>query len=191
MKAPNIFLVLLAVTVGMTSGYALARGSGGHSGGGGRSGGGGHFSRSAPSAHFAAPTGHFFSSSPSARLAAPGSSARFSGAPIARPGGPGIFRRSPAPGVVGPRFRYGPNVIVSGSFFPPWYFTPPPTYYYYPLDDAESSNQPVYIEKDPASGPVDGTYSWYYCSSAQAYYPYVEECPEGWQRVEPQSAPAN
>jgi hypothetical protein len=26
---------------------------------------------------------------------------------------------------------------------------------------------------------------WYYCASANAYYPYVAECPEGWQTVAP------
>jgi hypothetical protein len=33
-----------------------------------------------------------------------------------------------------------------------------------------------------ASGPyAEGT--WYYCESAGAYYPYVSECPEGWEPV--------
>jgi hypothetical protein len=27
---------------------------------------------------------------------------------------------------------------------------------------------------------------WYYCASAAAYYPYVQQCPEGWQPVVPQ-----
>jgi len=31
--------------------------------------------------------------------------------------------------------------------------------------------------------------SWYYCNDAKAYYPYVRECPSGWQRVVPQKAP--
>jgi FKBP-type peptidyl-prolyl cis-trans isomerase FkpA len=26
---------------------------------------------------------------------------------------------------------------------------------------------------------------WYYCSDAKAYYPYVRECPSGWQQVVP------
>lgn len=28
-------------------------------------------------------------------------------------------------------------------------------------------------------------YSWYYCPSAKGYYPYVRDCPGGWQRVSP------
>lgn len=30
---------------------------------------------------------------------------------------------------------------------------------------------------------------WYWCNSARAYYPYVNSCPEPWQRVEPQVPP--
>src|SRR5215831_359247 len=30
--------------------------------------------------------------------------------------------------------------------------------------------------------------SWYYCKGAKAYYPYVRECPSGWQAV-PQTPP--
>jgi len=25
--------------------------------------------------------------------------------------------------------------------------------------------------------------TWYYCADSQAYYPYVRQCPGGWQRV--------
>jgi FKBP-type peptidyl-prolyl cis-trans isomerase FkpA len=31
--------------------------------------------------------------------------------------------------------------------------------------------------------------SWYYCSDAKAYYPYVRECRSGWLRVAPQTTP--
>lgn len=30
---------------------------------------------------------------------------------------------------------------------------------------------------------------WYYCESAHAYYPYVQQCPSGWLTVVPQTAP--
>lgn len=39
----------------------------------------------------------------------------------------------------------------------------------------------------PASSPAGG--NWYYCDSAQAYYPYVKECPGGW-RATPATPPA-
>ena len=28
--------------------------------------------------------------------------------------------------------------------------------------------------------------AWYYCQGSNAYYPYVRECPTGWQQVAPQ-----
>lgn len=43
---------------------------------------------------------------------------------------------------------------------------------------------PVYIEQSNinTTGPAsDG--NWYYCSNPDGYYPYVRECPNGWQRV--------
>jgi FKBP-type peptidyl-prolyl cis-trans isomerase FkpA/FKBP-type peptidyl-prolyl cis-trans isomerase FklB len=30
---------------------------------------------------------------------------------------------------------------------------------------------------------------WYYCKDAKTYYPYVRECPSGWQQVAPQTTP--
>jgi hypothetical protein len=48
----------------------------------------------------------------------------------------------------------------------------------------------TYIQQDvqPAPAPAPQQGYWYYCSDAQAYYPYVKECPGGWQRVSPQPA---
>ncbi len=69
-----------------------------------------------------------------------------------------------------------------GSPLWPWY-DPWPSYYhrpyYYPPAVAMPSSPPVYIERGQSN-------DWYYCSSAQGYYPYVKECPGGWQRVSPQ-----
>lgn len=50
---------------------------------------------------------------------------------------------------------------------------------------------PVYIERTPAerdsTPPVarQPNYWWYYCPSAQGYYPYVQQCPQGWQPIAP------
>lgn len=65
----------------------------------------------------------------------------------------------------GPPVYYGAPVYTS----PPVYVSPPPP--------------PVYVEK-PAPMPDASAY-WYYCGSAKAYYPYVNDCPEPWQRVPP------
>ena len=47
--------------------------------------------------------------------------------------------------------------------------------------------QPMtYIEQAPAAEPAQTQGFWYYCAASRAYYPYVKECPAGWQRVAPQ-----
>jgi len=45
----------------------------------------------------------------------------------------------------------------------------------------------VYVEQPPApqAQPHQPAGWWYYCADAAAYYPYVKECPAGWQRVAP------
>ena len=54
---------------------------------------------------------------------------------------------------------------------------PPPVYYYPPA--------PTYIEQYPGV-PGPQSQDWYYCPNQGAYYPYVKDCPGGWQRVLPQ-----
>jgi FKBP-type peptidyl-prolyl cis-trans isomerase FkpA len=40
------------------------------------------------------------------------------------------------------------------------------------------------------TAPQSGQASfWYYCNDAQAYYPYVRQCPSGWLQVVPQTTP--
>jgi hypothetical protein len=75
-----------------------------------------------------------------------------------------------------------------GSPWGPWWHYPPP-YYYYP--------QPVYVPAQPTtyieqgSAPAADTAAWwYYCDTSRGYYPYVKECPSGWQRVPPAPPPA-
>jgi hypothetical protein len=67
----------------------------------------------------------------------------------------------------------------------PWWYYPPAPVYYPVVVPA----QPVtYIEQNPSqSAPAsnDGGGWWYYCDASKGYYPYVKECPGGWQRVSP------
>jgi hypothetical protein len=84
----------------------------------------------------------------------------------------------------GGHVRFG--VFVGGPAF--WYY-PPPYYYppYYP-PVVQPAAPPVYVEQGSAQSapaPSQGNW-WYYCAAAKAYYPYVKECPAGWQRVAPQ-----
>ena len=74
--------------------------------------------------------------------------------------------------------------LYGHRFFPaPHYYYPAPVYAYPPVVLAPAA-PPVYIEQGSAaaSGAPSGG-DWYYCAASGAYYPYVAECPAGWQRV--------
>ncbi len=61
----------------------------------------------------------------------------------------------------------------------------PPAYYYPPMAPIVVNPAPVtYIEQAPqvAASQQSNGY-WYYCDSARGYYPYVKDCPSGWQPV--------
>ncbi|MDD2884435.1 MAG: hypothetical protein PHT48_05265 [Dechloromonas sp.] len=63
----------------------------------------------------------------------------------------------------------------------PWFY-PPPVIVVPPV-----APPPVYIERVPveaAPAPAPEP-TWYYCASAEAYYPEVKSCPEPWQPVLP------
>jgi len=62
-----------------------------------------------------------------------------------------------------------------------------PGYYYPPPQTVVIDRSPeVYMQQAPA--PESSGY-WYYCKDAKAYYPYVKQCPGGWQRVTPTPPP--
>ena len=98
-----------------------------------------------------------------------------------------------------PRSRVEFGVYV-GS---PWVYSPYPRYayptygpYIYVPSTAPVVVTPpapsVYIEQ-PVSPPpavittLESGY-WYFCQEVAAYYPYVKECPQGWQQVPAQPA---
>jgi len=45
---------------------------------------------------------------------------------------------------------------------------------------------PVFVERSPQAEPPAQVW-WYWCNESRAYYPYVNQCPAGWQRVAPQT----
>jgi hypothetical protein len=77
----------------------------------------------------------------------------------------------------------GAPLVLGGSAYTWPYYYPP---YYYP---SAPSYPPTYIEEGvPQQQPAPAY--WYYCPDANAYYPYVKECPGGWQQVAPQPPPS-
>jgi len=80
----------------------------------------------------------------------------------------------------GPRFGFD---FVIG----PWWWGPPGPGYYYPYYDPPvvyTAPAPVYVQPNTAQMPPPA-YNWYFCAQSNAYYPYVSECPGGWQQVSP------
>ena len=72
-------------------------------------------------------------------------------------------------------------------YYPPAYYPP---YYYYPPRVVVPASPPVYVEQpSPQAAPDAQQYWWYYCPDSKTYYPYVKQCPGGWQRVAPQPPP--
>lgn len=92
--------------------------------------------------------------------------------------------------------------VVIGPLWSSWAYPPP--YYFHPHHYRpvviERYDPPVYIERQApprpaptpstaaAPAPAPQTNYWYYCAASKAYYPYVQECPSGWQKVLPHPA---
>jgi hypothetical protein len=75
---------------------------------------------------------------------------------------------------VGPAFYWG---------YPYWY--PPPSYYVYTPPPVVQES-PTYAQTTPAPAQAPQAY-WYYCPSAEAYYPTAPSCPEPWVKVPPRA----
>ena len=79
----------------------------------------------------------------------------------------------------------GPGFYGFGGygFGYPFYYPP---LYAYPPAIMTPSTPPVYIQQEQPQ-PVHPQFSyWYYCQDPEGYYPYVKNCPSGWQQVSPQ-----
>jgi hypothetical protein len=71
-----------------------------------------------------------------------------------------------------PKFYYWPYYSFQPDFSPSTIMPPAP---------------PAYIDQGTALNIQSlGPISRDYCSSPAGYYPYVQECPAGWRRIEPQ-----
>ncbi|WP_042884168.1 hypothetical protein [Cupriavidus necator] len=94
---------------------------------------------------------------------------------------------------VGVGLYFGPGVFYGGSP----YAYPAPYYYPAPMVAVPAAPQ-EYIEQGP-NGPVPAPSPdnavpqdqgwWYHCNQPEGYYPYVQSCPGGWQRVPAQPPP--
>ena len=80
-----------------------------------------------------------------------------------------------------------------GYGYAPWYSYPAPYYYpyYYPAPVAYSPAPATYVEQGQEAAPAPQSNApradayWYYCPDSKTYYPYVNQCAGGWQKVSP------
>ena len=91
---------------------------------------------------------------------------------------PGPYSSYPAYAYPAPAYAYpGPAYAYPG----PAYAYPGPAYAYPGPAAAPSA---AYIEQGvPQAAPAQPQADWYYCADSESYYPYVRDCPAGWQRV--------
>ena len=69
-------------------------------------------------------------------------------------------------------------------YYPSYYYYPYP---YYPQTIVVPNEPQEYIEQGDAIRQVEpqAKYYWYHCNQPEGYYPYIKECPSGWQPVDP------
>ncbi len=85
---------------------------------------------------------------------------------------PGVQQRHEFVDHHGLRRHHGTTVFIApGFWWPPDSWGP---------DYPPYGEPPVYGQ--PETQPQ---YYWYYCQDPQGYYPYVQQCPGGWQTVVP------
>ena len=79
--------------------------------------------------------------------------------------------------------RPGVSALVRSGDAPPYY----PPAYGYPPAAGRFVPPAVYIERKDTAQPATESQAnyWHYCRSAEGYYPYVKECPDGWEQVAP------
>jgi hypothetical protein len=83
----------------------------------------------------------------------------------------------------GARLSLGFHFGVPLGWYHPGFYYPPPAYYYYPPAPVvvQPAAPPVYVERSDVVPEGPGT--WFFCAESNSYYPYVRQCPGGWQRV--------
>lgn len=76
--------------------------------------------------------------------------------------------------------------------YDPYPYYSPYRYPYYPpvVTVPVPTQPPVYIEQGDVAAPAAAdNYYWYHCDRPEGYYPYVKQCPGGWERVNPTPPP--
>lgn len=75
--------------------------------------------------------------------------------------------------------RYGGYGYGGYPYYSYPYYSYPPAVVTVPIAP------PVYIQQTPPVVQQNPFGYWYYCNNPEGYYPYIKQCPSGWQQVEP------
>lgn len=82
----------------------------------------------------------------------------------------------------------GPGFVVRGPLF--WPLVAPWPYYYGPRGVVVQGGPTEYVENGASGAEFEqGGDWWYYCRKPKGYYPKVERCPGGWEKVPPGGQP--
>jgi hypothetical protein len=186
MKSLKLVLMVAMLSMALLAGdTAIAgRASGGGGGGGGYSGGGGGKGSASGGSHYSGGSykGGYYGGG-------------------GYKGGHYGGRRYYGGGYYGGRRYYGGYYGSGVGFWFGWPYGYPYYPYYYPYSPyyypyysppvvTVPSEPQEYIQRPQRSESTEPFGVWYYCSDSKAYYPYVKECPGGWQTV-PAQPPAD
>ncbi len=78
-------------------------------------------------------------------------------------------------------WHYRPVYPAYPAYYSPYAYPP---YAYAPRVIVPAA-PPVYVERQDVVVSGAGQDDWYYCADSRTYYPYVQQCAGGWQRVTP------
>jgi hypothetical protein len=99
--------------------------------------------------------------------------------------GPAYYPYAPYPAYGYPAPAYGYPPVAVAPYAPQEYveqgnaMSVPPAY-------ADQGNPMTAPPPPPAASVQSQGNWWHYCTDSKGFYPYVRECPSGWQRVSPQ-----
>ena len=104
--------------------------------------------------------------------------------------GPHYVVVRPPIGILVPVLPPAYSVVYYGGV--PYYYADDVYYVQQPSGYQVVAPPPDQTATMPGEGapPAAASGSWYYCRSANGYYPYVSQCPEGWKTVPASPPPA-
>ena len=104
--------------------------------------------------------------------------------------GPNYVVVRPPRGIIVPVLPPSYSVVYYGGV--PYYYADDTYYVQQPTgyEVVEAPEAPAAAPAPAAAQPTQTAGVWYYCDSSKTYYPYAQQCPEGWKTVPASPPPA-